>query len=85
MSDALTNAGRHVLSNIACVQSQQYTKDPFFCLADMTLHYDVTSHPTICQAKRHLRWTDKRVGNALQPAGVPEGLVLAVRVLKLLL
>jgi len=25
--DALTNAGNHVTSNIACARSQQYTKD----------------------------------------------------------
>ena len=37
MSDALTNAGKHVMSNIACMRSQRNTKDLVFLLAQMTL------------------------------------------------
>jgi len=36
-SDALTNAGKHVTSDIACAHSQQNTNDSVFQLAVMTL------------------------------------------------
>jgi len=37
MSSAPTKAGKHVLSNVACVRYQWYTNDPVFWLAQLML------------------------------------------------
>ena len=47
-SDALTNAEKHVTSNIACVLSQRYTKYSVFWLARITLC--IPTDPTVIPA-----------------------------------
>jgi len=61
-SDASTNAGKHVMSNIACARSQRYTIDTGFWLAQMTLRViTLRNFPAFCRNKPNLKWSDKRV------------------------
>ena len=60
MYDALTIAGKHITSNIACVHSQQKTNDSVLLLAHMTLCFTTLGN---FQTKPHLRWCAEWVVN----------------------
>jgi len=56
----MTSAGNHVMSNAACVYSQEYTIDPVFLLDHMTfIWYDISYISTFVRPQLHIKLSNR--------------------------